>query len=503
MISVLNMAKTGVVDNIPEFKFEFEFDSASTLPVKTYVLGQKTYLIAKDSTAKNLSTNTYYKYGGVDDKWVKVLPTPTPTPVDNTKITDNGDYSLINNDFTGYNEVSVDVDNSFTPVDEGKVVSDGALIAQTSYPTEITENDTYDTTNYNSITVNVSGGGISSDGDVRFLDYDGTVVQSYSADDFANLSAMPANPSHEGLTAQGWNWSLADAKTHVAANGKLDIGQMYITSDGKTRLYYVIPKDSLTLDLYLTLDSDTELDVDWGDNSQHTTWTSSDGDSSKTHTYANGGRYTVAITVVSGGFSCKSSDGSYTLKKAELGSGVTSIGARAFYDCYSLSSITIPNSATSIGDYAFNDCQSLKSITIPSSVTIFDSQLFYNCCALTSVSIPKGVKYINNDTFEYCVALTSITLPNTVLSIAENAFYGCQALTSITIPNSVTSIGYTTFGSCYALTLITFVPTTPPTITGSLDIPKTCIIRVPQGTLSAYTSASNYPNPSSYIYEEY
>ena len=183
MINVLNMTKTGVVDNIPEFKFEFEFDSASTLPVKTYVLGQKTYLIAKDSTAKNLSTNTYYKYGGVDDKWVKVLPTPTPTPVDNTKITDNGDYNLINNDFAGYNEVSVNVSAEPT-----------VLIEKS-----ITENGTYNASDdeangYSSVTVNVSGGGASGT-DVIFYDYDGTIVASYSTADFANLSAMPDNPT--------------------------------------------------------------------------------------------------------------------------------------------------------------------------------------------------------------------------------------------------------------------------------------------------------------------
>ena len=48
-----------------------------------------------------------------------------------------------------------------------------------------------------------SGGG--GTGDVRFLDYDGSIVQTYSAADFANLTAMPDNPTHTGLTAQGWN----------------------------------------------------------------------------------------------------------------------------------------------------------------------------------------------------------------------------------------------------------------------------------------------------------
>ena len=50
---------------------------------------------------------------------------------------------------------------------------------------------------------------------VRFFDYDGTVLHEYDADDFLALSAMPANPTHTGLTSQGWNWSLADAQDYV------------------------------------------------------------------------------------------------------------------------------------------------------------------------------------------------------------------------------------------------------------------------------------------------
>lgn len=47
------------------------------------------------------------------------------------------------------------ITNQYTASDEGKVVSNGALVAQTAYPSTITDNGTYDTTNYNSVTVNV------------------------------------------------------------------------------------------------------------------------------------------------------------------------------------------------------------------------------------------------------------------------------------------------------------------------------------------------------------
>ena len=204
-------------------------------------------------------------------------PVPAPDLIEKS-ITDNGDYSAKADGADGYSSVDVNVANSFTPADEGKVVSDGALIAQTAYPTEITENDTYDTTDYNSITVNVSGG--------------------------------------------GGNATFATA----------------------TEFNYV------------------------------------------------------------------------------------------------------------------NDYLSL----------------------LTNIDIPDGVESIGDSAFSYCVSLTSITIPNSVTTIESSVFMSCSSLTSIT-----------------------FEPTTPPTLSVGLGIPTTCIIRVPQGTLSAYTSAENYPDPSEYSYEEY
>ena len=359
-------------------------------------------------------------------------PVPAPDLIEKS-ITDNGDYSAKADGADGYSSVDVNVANSFTPADEGKVVSDGALIAQTAYPTEITENDTYDTTNYNSITVNVSGGGGAGGSDVIFYDYDGTIVTTYSAADFAELSAMPANPTHEGLTSQGWNWSLADAKTYVAAYGKLNIGQMYITSDGKTRCYCTITEDALYFELSLSLDDDTELDIDWGDGSEHTTWTSEDGMYSQAHEYSNSGNYTTVINVIRGSFSFSVSgdhDSPYP-HKIELGTGVSGIYA---YSYVGLTSITIPNSAISIGAGGFENCYVLSSVTIPNSVTTIEESTFYTCYALSSVTIPNSVTTIGSGAFSGCEALSSITIPSSVTSIGSSAFYDCSALPSITIP---------------------------------------------------------------------
>ena len=51
-------------------------------------------------------------------------------------------------------------------------------------------------------TIPTGGGGEGvGEKDVNFYDYDGSIVASYTATEFAELSAMPDNPIHERLTA--------------------------------------------------------------------------------------------------------------------------------------------------------------------------------------------------------------------------------------------------------------------------------------------------------------
>lgn len=397
-------------------------------------------------------------------------------------ITSNGTYKASSDNADGYSKVTVDVPNTYTAQDEGMVVDNGALVPQTTMPSEITENGTVDTTLFNSVTVNVpsSGGGGSAPNAVNFYDYDGTIVQSYSAADFANLSELPANPTHEGLTAQGWNWSLSDAKTYVATYGSLNIGQMYVTNDGKTRIYINLPEGRISPVLQLYLDADSELDIDWGDGSTHSTFTSTNIDyKSERHNYPDKGNYVIAITVVSGSFVLQSSsttvssilwngndsgsslDRTYNnaIKKIEIGNNVPSIGQYTFFTCYSLSSITIPDGVTTIGSYAFQYCYSLSSITLPSTLTSIGSSVFQSCYSLSSITIPDSVTSISQYAFQNCYSLSSVTIPDSVTSIGNSAFSSCYALSSITIPDTVTSIGNNTFYYCVSLSSVTIPDT--------------------------------------------
>jgi hypothetical protein len=309
-------------------------------------------------------------------------------------------------------------------------------------------------------TITSGGGGGDADAGkpVKFIDYDGTIVHSYTASEFAALTAMPSNPTHEGLTAQGWNWSLSDAKAYVAKYGILDIGQMYITDDGRTRLYVWMQEGRLSPVLKLYLNANSELDIDWGDGSAHSTFTStSAGYKSERHNYASAGAYVVSIGVTSGSFIFRSSTTNvstlFTAGKAN------------------------PNSV----DIGY--LNSIKKVEISDSVTSIDANAFYNCYSLSQV-----------------------TIPDSVTSIDANAFYNCRSLSQVTIPDSVTSMGTSAFSSCYSLGYIRFKSNTPPTVTNSnafSNIPTDCIIYVPSAALSAYKSATNYPSSSTYTYVGY
>ena len=431
-----------------------------------------------------------YYYGISKNPFAGIVVTVTPNEggggsavlIEKT-ITENGIYNAVDDEADGYSTVNIEVANTYTNEDEGKVVDSGTLVAQTARETEITENGIYDTTLNNSITVNVSAPAptpvVKSGAVIR--DYDGSVIASYTPAQFAALSAYPAQPVHTGLTGQGYNWTLANAKAYVAKYGYVEVGATYITDDGKTR-YYILIQEADT-EIIISLGLNGAAVIDWGDGSETDTITGEDIETSidTSHTYTTVGKYTITINITNGSASLIGIQ-NLTLGKVEIGSGVTSIGSSAFSGCQALTSITIPEGVTSISSEAFSDCQALTSITIPEGVTSIGYRAFYDCYALTSITIPEGV--------------TSIDI---------GAFYDCYALTSITIPEGVTSIGSSAFSSCYALTSITFEPTTPPTIESDTfeNINPFCNIYVPTGTLQEYTTAENYPDQTIFTYVEY
>lgn len=366
--------------------------------------------------------------------------------------------------------------------------------------------------------------------DVNFYDYDGTRVKAYTAAEFAALSAMPDNPDHTEddvpLTAQGWNWSLANAQAYVAKYGRLNVGQMYVTTDGKTHILIHIaadtPANRLTFYLRWTQTVSNGVTVDWGDGSAPETFSGTSA-ANHAHTYAAGGDYHITLDVTSGTmlfegnssnsvFGASGNANSYNrgrIRAIWFGANMTGIGDRVFYNCMAISTITIPYGVESIGSYAICYGHSLTAITIPDGVRSIGGNAFNNCDGLIVITIPESVASIGVSAFQSCIALTDLTIPDSVARITGYAVSYLRSLTTLTIPESVATIESSAFQNNYSISEYHIRPTTPPTLSSTnafSDIASDCVMYVPysedHSILEAYKTASNWSTYASRMQEE-
>ena len=84
------------------------------------------------------------RYNTTTNKSMTVEVSGDPTTIVDKTIIENGTYDAEDDDADGFGQVTVDVPNSYDASDEGKVVDDGELVAQTSK--NISTNGTHDTT---------------------------------------------------------------------------------------------------------------------------------------------------------------------------------------------------------------------------------------------------------------------------------------------------------------------------------------------------------------------
>ena len=324
--------------------------------------------------------------------------------------------------------------------------------------------------------IQTGGGGGStapvSANDVTFYDYDGSIVASYTLAQAKALTALPDAPTHYGLTFQGWNCSLADIN---ALTIPMNVGAMYITDDGATRLHIRIATvGRMTVPLYIGQTVANGVSIDWGDGSTAETLAGT-GNVNTSHAYAEPGDYVISLMPEDG---CALSFGANSSSYCVMGAAGNN--GKVYYNM--LQDVQVGTGVTSIDSSAFNSCYSLASVTIPDSVTRIGVNAFQNCCSLASVTIPDSVTSIDGSAFQYCCSLASVT-----------------------IPDSVTSIGGYAFNSCYGVAEYRLKPTTPPTLSSTTafnNIPSDCIIYVPNGCLEAYQNATNWATYADYMQEE-
>lgn len=186
----------------------------------------------------------------------------------------------------------------------------------------------------------------------------------------------------------------------------------------------------------------------------------------------------------------------------------SSISAFLFRGNNTLESVTFPSTITEIPSEVFRNCSALKSVSIPSSITSIVASAFYGCSGLSSFPSLDYVENFGVDAFNSCTNIAgSLSLPN-VVTIGNQAFrVNSYKVSPIDIGPNCTSIGTNAFVNVSNGTnKATFIirATTPPTMANNVALGQPVYIDkvyVPNGTLSAYQSASNWSNYASKMLE--
>lgn len=266
--------------------------------------------------------------------------------------------------------------------------------------------------------------------------------------------------------------------------------------DGKTHLWVDLLPNYKSI--YLRFAINGTVSINWGDGSEAEEVTGTSTSTTKTinHDYASGGRHIITMTA-SGSlvFTGDSNAGSEILGiQNATGSGKWLFSGQMIYG------IEIGNN-TKAGNRSLQHV-SLKmfaiygeNVSMDNSIgpdTIVETAYIYG---LTSPHTTIAGNYY----------IKKLVLGDSITSIPGNCFTNSGRLEEITIPSGVTSIGGGCFNYTWPSKLI-FEPTTPPTASSTtfngLDASRTTIY-VPTGTLTDYTSAQYYPDPTSFTYVEY
>ena len=356
--------------------------------------------------------------------------------------------------------------------------------------------------------INVSGEQPSEDeydnlNDVVFYDYDGTILYSYNKDEALALEELPELPSHGGLVCEGWNWNLDEIKKRVQECGFVDIGAIYNTYDGKTRIYINI--EEYNVDTVLSFKFSQSIangfTINWGDGSNEEEYDVS-GKISANHKYSSVGKYVITITVKSdciltlGDSGIIGSSSDVTNKEATIIERIH-VGDRnkvveSSFRSAKMTALTIPNSII-IADYTkylFGNMSSIRFLAIPRTVSssfIYD-YTFSNDKSLKIISFPYSVVSAYTDSFSgasikrlyYNVSygnayrvfynnreLLYVTIATSRYAFLTNSFANCISLKKINMRTfyNTTTIGNTCFMNCYNLPYIDWsIATAVPTL---------------------------------------
>ena len=340
----------------------------------------------------------------------------------------------------------------------------------------------------------IQGGGeaIVEEKDVNFFDYDGTLLFSYTLAEAQALTELPTPKGHEGLVFDGWNWDYEDV---IALDYPMNIGAMYMTDDGKTRLYLEVEENDTTITLLLANILNGNVEIDFGDGASPVT--ASGTTYTIEHTYSKGSYVlTLEATEDSTSFTLISNTSGYNalgrtngkerdvLRKVELGGGCGVLG-RAFERCVNLVTITCPKEIrqnTTLGwTSSFANCISLKCINFPQKQKNCYGDLCSNCENLRTITLPNYTTDLGNECFsnnnlkslrlpkfaviaksaspfQYATATSFDNFPENLTILPQRFFFHWSKIRRIREPSHIVEHGGNVFAECYSLEEIELSP---------------------------------------------
>lgn len=248
--------------------------------------------------------------------------------------------------------------------------------------------------------------------DVNFYDYEGTILYSYTWDEFVEKNEMPPLPTHrekEGLICQEWNYTLEEI---LEQGGRCDVGAIYGTISGATEVFVDVETLQQTLRFQCKQTVANTITVNWGDGIINTI--SQTGNIEINHAYTKGS-YTAKIYVSEG----------YKLENLGFKNNV-GVGIKKIF---------VGNNVILAGNACLQFTH-IQALSLPKDVVI-SSQLTQNVYLLNHINIPKNANTTGGYWF-FSASIKSFSLPNTVINFQSGrTFYGAAFLRHIHIPSKV------------------------------------------------------------------
>lgn len=318
---------------------------------------------------------------------------------------------IADEEYDGLREVTVN------PIPNEYIVPSGGI--------DITENGTFDITNYETANVNVPNYWTEPDiKDVNFIDYEGTLLYSYTLEEIQNMTELPELPSHPGLICQGWNWTLEELKE---LGREMEVGAMYITTDGKTKAHIHL-YSPITGTIVYTQTVANSVVVDWGDGSDTET---SDivGAVTLTHDYTSAGDYVITLD----------SESPYDLgNSVSTSNNYNFMGSTANNNkrwVTSLIKVYLGKNVKALAYASFREVNALKEISIPEGVSLLQGNAFYNANSLTGIVFPRSSYDFGGYMINQALGMRFLSIPPNFNQYAIAFLNDANTLKRFNMPN--------------------------------------------------------------------